>query len=479
MRMSTITLAAASAPGMAYVVSNRAPITSPPTCATGNRTLIASRTNRKNKHVPSCGRSFAENSSHQPAPATATVTVRTITTSRIPQPMLAIAWPTASRPHQRVSATRAAMPTSHAATPACLTIPPLPFRNPVCLRTKAWERRSGATRNGELPRRFDVERVRYPKPNCHLVGGAALGHDRRACGLAAEPFVLEEDVRRPLRRPQVARLRARSVGANAALGIVYRQPRYRRLRRGDAEIGIERRRGCEREPRTARQDPLRGHRNDGIRHDIGDDPVVTVEALPHLGARAQPRHPPILRKDARLACPRNVAQAVHRLGAGLFTLRPHELADWTDLVVAPVDQCDVQAVARTAEGFRRAVAAHGEEGIGAQPLAARALEQRLFSAFCTERDGPIIGRGRRRRRRRIGARIVLGCSCQHGNRQRSHKSGHCGAPIPHLPPSDFPARDNIDRQCAALVNMAKPVRTTRGLRQIAFAAPMWPGANTA
>src|SRR5262245_63411394 len=106
---------------------------------------------------------------------------------------------------------------------------------------------------------------------------------------------------------------------------------------------------------------MRAHRNDVIRHDIGDDPVVTIEALPHLGARAQPRNPPILCKDAHLARPGNVAEAAHYRGVGLFTLRPHELADRTYLVIASVDQCDVQTVARTAEGFRRAVAAHGED----------------------------------------------------------------------------------------------------------------------
>src|SRR5262249_57637502 len=118
-----------------------------------------------------------------------------------------------------------------------------------------------------------------------------------------------------------------------------------------------------------------------------------MEALPHLGARAQPRNPPILRKDAHLGRPGNVAEAAHRRGVGLFTLRPHELADWTYLVITLVDQCDVQAVARTAEGFGRAVAAHGEDGIWAQALAARALEQRLFPAFPPDPDRPVLARG--------------------------------------------------------------------------------------
>src|SRR5262249_36425365 len=79
----------------------------------------------------------------RPRHATETVTARTITTSRIPQPTLAIAWPTASRPDQMVRTTSAAIPPSQATTPACLTIPPsdppLSPQPAVCLRTEAWE----------------------------------------------------------------------------------------------------------------------------------------------------------------------------------------------------------------------------------------------------------------------------------------------------------------------------------------------------
>ena len=60
--------------------------------------------------------------SHQPTPATATVTARTTTTRRIPHPTLATAWPTASRPDHVVIAMTAAIPINQAATPACLTI---------------------------------------------------------------------------------------------------------------------------------------------------------------------------------------------------------------------------------------------------------------------------------------------------------------------------------------------------------------------
>src|SRR5262249_32267193 len=81
-------------------------------------------TNLKSRHAPNCGRTFEGKSSHQPAPATETVTARTITTSRIPQPTLAIAWPTAPRPDQMVRPMSAAIPPSQATTPACLTIPP-------------------------------------------------------------------------------------------------------------------------------------------------------------------------------------------------------------------------------------------------------------------------------------------------------------------------------------------------------------------
>src|SRR5262249_53365684 len=186
---------------------SRAPTTSPPTCATGNRTLTASRTNLKSRHAPNCGRTFEGKSIHQPAPATETVTARTITTSRIPQPTLAIAWPTASRPDQLVRMTSAVIPPSQATKPPCFTISPLrspPLSQPtVCLHTEAWERqwKLAAIRSRGLPRRFDVERVRCPKPDRHLVGGALLRHQRRVSGFAAEPFVFHKDVRRPLRHP--------------------------------------------------------------------------------------------------------------------------------------------------------------------------------------------------------------------------------------------------------------------------------------
>src|SRR5713101_2915079 len=61
-----------------------------------------------------------------------------------------------------------------------------------------------------LPRPLDVERVGYPKPDRQLIGGAPLRNERRACHVASEPFELDEDMSRPPRRPQVARLRAGS-----------------------------------------------------------------------------------------------------------------------------------------------------------------------------------------------------------------------------------------------------------------------------
>jgi hypothetical protein len=48
------------------------------------------------------------------------------------------------------------------------------------------------------------------------------------------------------------------------------------------------------------------------------------------------------------------------------------------------------------------------------------------------------------------------------------KNSKTDTPIPHLPPSDCPAGYNIDRQYAALVNMAEPIRTTRGLQAKCF-----------
>src|SRR2546427_12371061 len=149
MRTSTITLAAASAPGTAWRRSNAAPTTSPPTCATGKRTLTASRTNLNPRQVPSCGRTLAGKSSHQPAPATQTVTARTTTTSRIPQPTLETASPTEPTPDQTVSATIAAMPANQAATPACLTT-----ATPTPLPTTFSQRPLSAprTQSLELPR---------------------------------------------------------------------------------------------------------------------------------------------------------------------------------------------------------------------------------------------------------------------------------------------------------------------------------------
>src|SRR5262249_12446238 len=97
-------------------------MTSPPICAIGRSTLIASRMNLREAHVRSCGRVFDGKSSHQPIPATETVTPRTITTSKIPQPTLETASPTASRPDQVVTATSAAIPINQATAPACLTI---------------------------------------------------------------------------------------------------------------------------------------------------------------------------------------------------------------------------------------------------------------------------------------------------------------------------------------------------------------------
>jgi len=117
-----MTLAAASAPGTAYNVSKPAPMRSPPTCASGNRTLVASRTNRSTTHVRSCGRILDGNSSHHPAPATTRATARASTTSRMPQPTLETAWPTAPRPDQVARPMSAAIPPNHATTPACLTI---------------------------------------------------------------------------------------------------------------------------------------------------------------------------------------------------------------------------------------------------------------------------------------------------------------------------------------------------------------------
>src|SRR5262249_11594731 len=153
---------------------------------------------------------WAGTGGHHPPPATTRATARASTTSRMPQPTLETAWPTAPRPDQVTRPMSAAIPPNQATTPACLTIG-APIHTTFSTQPAVGPRtkRRGdpgpcpvvAYRGCGLPRRFDVERARYPKPDRHLVGGTLLRPQRRVSGFAAEPFVFHKHVRRPLRRP--------------------------------------------------------------------------------------------------------------------------------------------------------------------------------------------------------------------------------------------------------------------------------------
>jgi hypothetical protein len=87
--------------------------------------------------------------------------------------------------------------------------------------------------------------------------------------------------------------------------------------------------------------------------------VVAIEALPDLGVRAQPRNPPILRKDPGLDCPGNVAEAPQRC-INPFSTRPYELADGADLEFASLEQANSEAVTRATKWFGRTEAANAE-----------------------------------------------------------------------------------------------------------------------
>src|SRR5262249_22352718 len=114
--------------------------------------------------------------SHHPAPATDTVIMRTMTTAMMPQPTLVTAWPTGSMPDQITMPTSAAIPTSQAITPVCLTIPIPSSKSPGRA-----SRRS--PRNALLPRLFDVEGASSAEPDRELVGRAALRDQRRVGGV--------------------------------------------------------------------------------------------------------------------------------------------------------------------------------------------------------------------------------------------------------------------------------------------------------
>ena len=86
-----MTLAAASVPRTPRSARHRAPMKSPPICASGNSALAPSRTKRSPTQSQSDGRCSRGNSSHQPPPAIATATMRASTTSTLAQPALTMA----------------------------------------------------------------------------------------------------------------------------------------------------------------------------------------------------------------------------------------------------------------------------------------------------------------------------------------------------------------------------------------------------
>src|SRR6476646_7727134 len=394
-------------------------MTSPPTCAMGSRTLVASRTNRKSTHVRSRGRVFGAKISHQPAPATATVTPRTTTTKRIPHPTLATAWPTASRPDHAVMAMTAAIPINQAATPACLTIS-APIR-PKCGRCRTY---------AGLPGRFDVEGVGCSNSERELVRRAALLDQGRAGRVAVKTFVFDEGMRRELRGPGVTRLGPRADRAHAALGVEQRKARCRRLRRIDAEIRRCRGRTRQGDARPPGEGPLRADRNDRVHEDVGNDPVVPVEALPYFDAGAQPRNHPVFSKHAELDGPRHVAEAL-QCPVEVLPPRHPELADRSDLENVVPEQADADPVARTAEGFGRAKTADRQDRIGQHEVPLGALEDRLEPGFAADSDGPVGCR----RWRGVDARVGIGRGRHKGDQQRGHKTSNRGAPTAHLSPS--------------------------------------------
>src|SRR6266702_8042056 len=186
-----------------------------------------------------------------------------------------------------------------------------------------------------------------------LVCRAPLHDQRRFGGVSGQSFVLDESVRRPLRGPPVTRLGAGPEGMDAASGVEHRQAGKRRLQRIDVEIWAGRARACEGHARTARHRQLPGDRDDRIQHEIGDDPVVTSETLPDFGARAQPWHPPIFGKDARLDGPTDPAEAAQGRFVR-FAAPRSKLTYGPELKIAGLEQCNSGAVARAAEALRSA-----------------------------------------------------------------------------------------------------------------------------
>ena len=84
MNMSTSTVAPESAAGMPENVTTRAPAISPPTCATGNSMLIASRMKRTRTHMRNVAFASGGKMIHQPRPAPVSSTARIAVTTASP-----------------------------------------------------------------------------------------------------------------------------------------------------------------------------------------------------------------------------------------------------------------------------------------------------------------------------------------------------------------------------------------------------------
>lgn len=108
---STNMLAPAMPPGVPLRVSRRAPMRSPPTCATGRSVLMPSRTKRSEMQSRRVGPAPRGNTAYQPRPAQATAAKRASTTASVPQPALTTAAVTSDTPEDRNSASAVPNPT--------------------------------------------------------------------------------------------------------------------------------------------------------------------------------------------------------------------------------------------------------------------------------------------------------------------------------------------------------------------------------
>ena len=100
---------------------------------------------------------------------------------------------------------------------------------------------------------------------------------------------------------------------------------------------------------------------------IDNTSPIAAARLCLFGARAQPGNRPVFREHAQLEHPGDIAETAQSLRILLLPPRHVELADRADLEHAVADQANAGAVAGTAERFRAAKAADGEDRVGKQP----------------------------------------------------------------------------------------------------------------